>query len=227
MSKLTCPTCATEYVRTHGRQRYCTATCRPADKKQQGSCAHCGKHVERVQGGTPRIHGFTCSPECHYQVTWGDRCILPTDHPALIKPKRETRSALRQAVDNGSPAEILMAIRDKSEIDATSGCWVWQGRLSKDGYPEQSFTGKRVGVHRLSLETKLGASLGDQPAHHICATTSCVNPDHLQPVTHKENAAEMLARRYMERRIIALEAALRSTQPEHPLLAEVGLPTAD
>lgn len=227
MSKLTCPTCDTEYVRKHGRQKYCTAECRPADKKLQGACAACGKHVERVQSGTPRIHGFTCSPECHYQVTWGDRCILPTTHPARSKKSKvyDMRSPLRKAVEEGAHAQVIEAIKLKTKRDAKSGCWIWLGR-GNDGYPSVNIGKRTVAVHRLSLEAKLGMTLGDQPAHHICASSMCVNPDHLQPVTHRENAAEMLARTYMERRIIALEVALRALQPDHSLLAEVGLPVA-
>jgi len=227
MSNLTCPTCATEYVRKHGRQKYCTAECRPADKKLQGICAACGKHVERTYSGTPRIHGFTCSPECHYQVTWGDRCILPTTHPARTKKSKvyDMRSPLRKAVEEGAHAQVIEAIRLRTDVDMRTGCWIWQGQ-SKGGYPLARLGKKDVGAHRLSLEAKLGMSLGDQPAHHVCAVTMCVNPDHLQPVTHRENTAEMLARTYMERRIIALEVALRSLAPDHSLLAEVGLPAA-
>ena len=80
-------------------------------------------------------------------------------------------------------------------------------------------------VHRLSLEAHLAASLGSQPAHHKCANTTCVNPEHLQPVTHRENVAEMLARRYMEQRIRALESALHDVAPDHPMLSEVSIPT--
>lgn len=226
MSKLTCPTCATEYVRKHGRQKYCTAECRPADKKVQGSCTNCGKQVERAHSGTARIHGFTCSPECHYQVTWGDRCKLPDNHPALTKKSKvyDMRSPLRKAVEEGAHAQVIAAIKLRTKQDAQSGCWIWLGR-DRGGYPEARIGKKTIAVHRLSLESKMGMTLGDQPAHHICASSMCVNPDHLQPVTHRENAAEMLARTYMERRIIALEAALQALQPAHPLLAEVGLPT--
>lgn len=72
----------------------------------------------------------------------------------------------------------------------------------------------------------MGKPLGKQPAHHKCATTMCVNPMHLQPVTERDNIAEMLARNYMLNRIAELEAALAVHDPEHPLLREVGLSRA-
>jgi len=98
----------------------------------------------------------------------------------------------------------------------------WQGTV-KDAYPAVTVAGRVRAVHRLVLEAHLGASLGTQPAHHICANSVCVNPLHLQAVTHRENVAEMLARTYLVRRIGELEAALALVAPHHTLLTEVGL----
>jgi heme oxygenase len=70
---------------------------------------------------------------------------------------------------------------------------------------------------------KHGASLGSQAAHHACANTTCVNPDHLQPVTHRENIAEMMARKAYVARIRELEAALTEIQPSHPLLSVIAV----
>lgn len=79
-------------------------------------------------------------------------------------------------------------------------------------------------VHRLTLEAKHRAPLGSQAAHHMCANSTCVNPDHLQPVSHNENTAEMMQRQYYVARIRELEDALASLSPEHVLLTHVGLP---
>jgi hypothetical protein len=76
-------------------------------------------------------------------------------------------------------------------------------------------------IHRAILEAKLGAQLGTQYAHHMCANTACVNPDHLQPVTNRENIAEMLARNSYEQRIHELEEAIAELEPHHPVLNRV------
>ena len=73
-------------------------------------------------------------------------------------------------------------------------------------------------MHRAVLEAKEGAILGSQAAHHKCANSHCVNPDHLQPVTHRENAAEMMARKSLTARIRELEVALGEVAPGHELL---------
>jgi len=111
---------------------------------------------------------------------------------------------------------MITAIEEKS-TKSGSGCWEWSGRIS-DGYPVQRIGGKTYFVHRLSLEAKMSAPLGSQAAHHMCANSKCVNPEHLQPVTHRENVAEMLARHSYLDRIAELEAALAEVCPQHPIL---------
>ncbi|WP_082032416.1 HNH endonuclease [Nocardia vulneris] len=103
-------------------------------------------------------------------------------------------------------------------------CRIWLRTINK-GYPQYNY---RVGktyvtlyIHRLVLEAKLGRPLGSMRAHHICGNSACVNPDHLQSVTDRDNIAEMLQRRTYLDRIRELEAALVELEPGHPLLSVV------
>ena len=134
----------------------------------------------------------------------------------------DKRGAMRRAVEDGDQPGVIAAIRASVQVSSELGCWNWQRQL-KDGYAVALIGKRYVAVHRLALEAALGKPLGKQAAHHKCANAACVNPDHLQPVTARENMAEMLARTYLESRIRDLEAALALTQPEHPLLREVGI----
>lgn len=68
-----------------------------------------------------------------------------------------------------------------------SGCWLWQGRQHK-GY---AVSGGRH-VHRRMYEQHVGAIPEGLELDHLCETPLCVNPDHLEPVTRKEN----MRRRY-------------------------------
>lgn len=199
-------------------------------------CAGCGKEF-----GSTRPDGKLCSDECrakHYaEVGMIDHagpslrriCKLPVEHPVrvLIRSNMEAKwrqkSALRLAVEAVDHSAIIEAVRRDTK-PSDSGCWVWQRSLTRDGYPVVRLgKGNTTQVHRLVLEAKHGAPLGKQAAHHACANTHCVNPDHLQPVTARENTAEMLARTYMESRIADLEAALQIHEPDHPLLQEIGV----
>ncbi|MFL0711662.1 MAG: hypothetical protein ACJLS2_02465 [Microcella pacifica] len=76
-------------------------------------------------------------------------------------------------------------------------------------------------MHRLACEARYQKPLGTQQAHHTCANTLCVNPDHMQAATHAENIAEMKARASYEARIEELENALEAMDPQHPLLDRV------
>jgi hypothetical protein len=68
-------------------------------------------------------------------------------------------------------------------VDDVTGCWVWQRGLTWGGYGEMR-DGKQMGPIPKGL-------LLD----HLCRNRACVNPDHLEPVTAKENAARRAPRR--------------------------------
>lgn len=101
-------------------------------------------------------------------------------------------------------------------------CMEWTGMM-KDGYPLVGMgKTKTVATHRLMLQAKHGGRpLGVLHAHHVCANSRCVNPDHLVPATAAENAAEMLARQSYEARIRELEAVVREVAPDHEVLHRV------
>lgn len=49
-------------------------------KPRATTCVVCGSHVARYTGGGGRKYGATCSLDCRYALTWGERCELPADH---------------------------------------------------------------------------------------------------------------------------------------------------
>lgn len=131
-------------------------------------------------------------------------------------PGRRTRATpLTVAIDSGDAAAILAAIREGSTLDG--GCWIWP-KVNGSGYPLASYRRGSVTVHRVALEARVGGKLGAMQAHHACGTSACVNPDHLEPATRRENISEMLERRALRLRIASLEAALRAVAPDHPEL---------
>ena len=66
---------------------------------------------------------------------------------------------------------------------------------------------------------RLGRELGVDQAHHTCANRACVNPDHVQAVSQRENVAEMKQRNVYLARIAELESELRRLDPLNDLLA--------
>lgn len=75
----------------------------------------------------------------------------------------------------------------KTEPEPFSGCWLWTAAANNKGYG-RSFTGGRVVLaHRASYEHHHGAIPAGQEIDHTCRTRRCVNPRHLEPVTHTVN----------------------------------------
>jgi hypothetical protein len=72
--------------------------------------------------------------------------------------------------------------------EPNTGCWLWTGSLYPAGYGQLGI-GKyrKVTAHRASYETFVGPVPAGLQLDHLCRVRSCINPDHLQPVTLHEN----------------------------------------
>lgn len=66
-------------------------------------------------------------------------------------------------------------------------CWIWQHAKSKAGYGMKSVNNKRFFVHKLNYESHIGAVPEGKELDHLCRVRQCVNPHHLEPVSHIEN----------------------------------------
>lgn len=181
-------------------------------------CAHCG-----VDCMTWR-EGRYCSRACHSASQVKPKPAKSKRDPLTAEQREARRLASRSDIRAGFEDQDWARLADgiRSRTERVGDCWRWSGRI-KDGYPVTNINGRWYAVHRLALMAKHGADLGSQHAHHVCANTECVNPAHLQPVTHRENVAEMLARQSYLARIRELESALAQHAPQHPLLAVISV----
>jgi hypothetical protein len=87
------------------------------------------------------------------------------------------------------PVRRFWARVDKSP--AHGGCWLWTGAKNWAGYAWVGFKGKRIAVHRLAYTLTKGPIPPARDVDHVrangCRYRHCVNPDHLEPVTHRVN----------------------------------------
>lgn len=71
-----------------------------------------------------------------------------------------------------------------------SGCWEWVGYRNSRGYGYIMMIGKgNTPAHRVTYEFWVGLIPDGLEIDHLCRNPSCVNPEHLEPVTHAENMA--------------------------------------
>ncbi len=72
-----------------------------------------------------------------------------------------------------------------------SGCFIWLHACNPNGYGHFCITvgGKKkwVDAHRASYIMHKGPIPKGMTVDHLCKVKSCVNPDHLECVTYKEN----------------------------------------
>lgn len=131
---------------------------------------------------------------------------------------KNQRSPIRKAADDNNSEEFMRLVRENSSVDTETDCWNWLGRLDHNGYPNISGKASSRFVHRLVIEVGLGHKMGSDEAHHICANRKCLNPDHLQAISKRENLAEMRQRRTYIKRIQELEDIIKELDPENPIL---------
>ena len=71
----------------------------------------------------------------------------------------------------------------------TDECWLWPFNTNNKGYAQWTtlIEGKRPLAHRLMYESFVGSIEPSQQVDHLCRVTSCINPDHLEAVSAREN----------------------------------------
>ena len=86
---------------------------------------------------------------------------------------------------------LITKLMEHSVEDPKTGCWNWTGAKGSAGYgtiivhDEKGKHGR--GAHRVSYEQLVGPVPAGLELDHLCRNPSCINPEHLEPVTRGEN----------------------------------------
>lgn len=74
-----------------------------------------------------------------------------------------------------------------SKVEKVNNCWIWTSSRVNGGYGHFKFDGRMVLSHRFSYELFNNIIPTGIVLDHLCRNPACVNPEHLDPVTQKEN----------------------------------------
>lgn len=89
-------------------------------------------------------------------------------------------------------------------------CWIMTGYTTSRGYSRVSRDGRLMRAHRYYYEQKYGTIPEGLEPDHLCNITSCVNPDHIEPVTHAENVRRGNSAKMSAERVRALRSSVDS-----------------
>lgn len=79
-------------------------------------------------------------------------------------------------------------------VEDENGCWVWGRSITDKGYG--TITGEggaNLKAHRVAYELTRGPIPTGLELDHLCRNRACINPEHLEPVSHRENVLRGMA----------------------------------
>lgn len=114
--------------------------------------------------------------------------IATTYGVSEISVKRFCAGLGRTKLQRKKLSSKTLADRLWSKVDRKPNqCWLWTGCKTPDGYGFMHAGERSLPVHQIAYELMKGAIPVGRELDHRCNIRACCNPDHLEPVTHREN----------------------------------------
>jgi hypothetical protein len=85
------------------------------------------------------------------------------------------------------PVGLSFEERFLSYVQKTETCWLWTGHITRLGYARFAIGSASTPAHRVSYRLFKGDIPKGLTLDHLCRVRHCVNPEHLEAVTLKEN----------------------------------------
>lgn len=99
-------------------------------------------------------------------------------------------AAARNRAANGhwESVPLMQRFWDRVSADKATRCWLWTGTRDHRGYGTIRAPKLRtLRAHRIAFELFRGPIGAGLELDHLCRVRHCVNPAHLEAVTHAEN----------------------------------------
>jgi hypothetical protein len=74
-----------------------------------------------------------------------------------------------------------------AKVDQSGECWNWIASTYPNGYGQFGMDGSMRCAHRVAYRLAVGPIPEGHHIDHICHNKLCCNPEHLRPVTNKQN----------------------------------------
>lgn len=115
---------------------------------------------------------------------------------------------------------VLDRFEEWYEPVTETGCWIWLGVLTEQGYGKARLKGKQIGAHRLSWMKYRGSIPDGMFICHKCDNPLCVNPDHLFLGAQADNSNDKVAKGRQWRKLSpAVVDAIRKSEGSHVEIA--------
>jgi hypothetical protein len=94
---------------------------------------------------------------------------------------------MRMMIDEKRWEAVARSLEALSMPEPNSGCWLFLGETTPLGYGRMTINQERYYAHRISYQLHCGPIPEGLSLDHLCRVSACVNPKHLEPVTHRVN----------------------------------------
>ena len=115
------------------------------------------------------------------KVSWSEKCPYCRKHYERFKKYGDPNVCFQDR----TPVEERW--KNRYVVDITTGCWNWTGTVSR-GYGYIRGNSTTYMAHRVAWESTNGRPIrAGYEIDHLCRNKGCVNPEHLDEVTHTVN----------------------------------------
>ncbi len=108
----------------------------------------------------------------------------------FLRLRKKQQPQERMDSREGVPRKVShKPIRERflEKVQKTDSCWIWTAKKEKFGYGRFAIREREFAAHRVAYELFVGNIPDGLSIDHLCKNPSCVNPEHLEPVTMRVN----------------------------------------